>query len=70
MDRKCGLNVLPSLRMAIRYLYLGGMSSVFLDKSLFAATLNVESGEQTFLFVKQAKVDCFFDFCLKKVSSQ
>ena len=42
----------------------------FLDKGLFAAALNVESGEQTFLFVKQAKVDCFFDFCLKKVSSQ
>jgi len=42
----------------------------FLDKSLFVTTLNLEIGEQTFLFLKQVKNICFIVFCLMAVSSQ
>ncbi len=42
----------------------------FLNKSLFAATHNLESSEQAFLFVKQQKVDLFINFSLMKTSSQ
>ena len=42
----------------------------FLNKSLFAATHNLESGEQAFLFVMQQKWVFIIVFCLMKVSSQ